>query len=97
LNTRRELREWLGWSLMQVRSATDVLVALEYLVVAGGGRGRCRTYRLVGAVVPVGAGPAPTSSASSSGATTQLVALVPDLSCEQKNAHVVAAYEKVSQ
>ena len=95
--TRRELREWLGWSLMQVRSATDVLVALEYLVVAGGGRGRCRTYRLVGAVVPVGAGPAPTSSASSSGTTTQLVALVPDLSCEQKNAHVVAAYEKVSQ
>jgi hypothetical protein len=45
--TRRELREWLGWSDTQVRAATDRLVALEYLVVSGGGRGRCRTYRLV--------------------------------------------------
>jgi hypothetical protein len=45
--TRRELRELLGWSDTQVRVATDRLVALEYLVVAGGGRGRCRTYRLV--------------------------------------------------
>ena len=45
--TRRELRERLGWSDTQVRAATDRLVALEYLVVSGGGRGRCRTYRLV--------------------------------------------------
>jgi hypothetical protein len=45
--TRRELREQLGWSDTQVRAATDRLVALEYLVVSGGGRGRCRTYRLV--------------------------------------------------
>lgn len=45
--TRRELREWLGWSDTQVRAATDRLVALEFLVVSGGGRGRCRTYSLV--------------------------------------------------
>jgi hypothetical protein len=45
--TRRELREGLGWSDTQVRAATDRLVALEYLVVSGGGRGRCRTYSLV--------------------------------------------------
>jgi len=37
----------LGWSDTQVRAATDRLVALEYLVVSGGGRGRCRTYSLV--------------------------------------------------
>lgn len=48
--TRRELRERLGWSDTQVRTATDRLVALEYLVVSGGGRGRCRTYRLVSGV-----------------------------------------------
>jgi len=45
--TRRELRELLGWSDTQVRGAADRLVALEYLVVTPGGRGRCRTYRLV--------------------------------------------------
>ena len=38
--TRRKLRELLGWSDVQVRRATDRLVALEYLVVAGGGRER---------------------------------------------------------
>jgi hypothetical protein len=46
--TRREMRERLGWSDTQVRTGTDRLVALEYLVVSGGGRGRCRTYCLVG-------------------------------------------------
>ena len=45
--TRREMREALGWSDTQVRVSTDRLVALEYLVVSGGGRGRCRTYSLV--------------------------------------------------
>ena len=46
--TRREMREALGWSDNQVRAGTDRLVALEYLVVSGGGRGRCRIYALVG-------------------------------------------------
>jgi hypothetical protein len=45
--TRRQLRGLLGWSDVQVRAATDRLVTLEYLVVAGGGRGRCRTYSYV--------------------------------------------------
>lgn len=45
--TRRELRERLGWSDKQVRTGTDRLVALEYLVVAGAGRGRCRTFSYV--------------------------------------------------
>jgi hypothetical protein len=52
--TRRELRETLGWTDKAVRTGTDRLVALEYLVVSGGGRGRCRTYRYVGEVAPVG-------------------------------------------
>jgi hypothetical protein len=57
--TRRELRERLGWSDKQVRTGTDRLVALEYLVVAGSGRGRCRTYSYVGDFDQVGpsAGP----------------------------------------
>jgi len=45
--TRRQLRTLLGWSERQVRSATETLVAHEHLVVAGGGRGRLRSYRLV--------------------------------------------------
>ncbi len=52
--TRRQLRERLGWSDRQVRSATDRLVQLEYLVVSGGGRGRCRTYCLVPDFAPLG-------------------------------------------
>jgi DNA primase len=51
--TRRQLRELLGWSDTQVRAATERLVALEYLVVSGGGRGRCRTYRLVPDFAPL--------------------------------------------
>ena len=46
-------RELLGWSDTQVRAATERLVALEYLVVSGGGRGRCRTYRLVPDFAPL--------------------------------------------
>jgi len=92
--TRRELRELLGWSLMQVRAATDALVALEYLVVAGGGRGRCRTYRLIGAAVHVGGISTPTSAHTSSGATTKLVELVPETILPQTDAITVAAYEK---
>ena len=52
--TRRELREMTGWSDKQVRAGTDRLVALEYLVVSGGGRGRCRTYAYVPEIAPVG-------------------------------------------
>jgi len=52
--TRRELRELLGWSDIQVRRATDRLVALEYLVPVGGGRGRCRTYHYVADIGQVG-------------------------------------------
>lgn len=57
--TRRELRELLGWSDKQVRAATDRLVALEYLVVAGGGRGRCRTYNYVPGLGELRPGPSP--------------------------------------
>jgi hypothetical protein len=81
--TRRELRGLLGWSDMQVRAATDRLVALEYLVVAGGGRGRCRTYTYVPEIGQVGGsnGPvrspgAPTSQPSSPGETDEFVQLV---------------------
>jgi hypothetical protein len=81
--TRRELRGLLGWSDMQVRAATDRLVALEYLVVAGGGRGRCRTYTYVPEIAPVRGPdgsvrpPAPrTSQASSPGDTDEFVQLV---------------------
>ena len=90
--TRRQLRERLGWSVNQVRDATDRLVELEYLVVSGGGRGRCRSYRLVadvespvsnrathvGAVGDVGDVAPPTGGTSPSGATDELVPLVPD-------------------
>jgi DNA primase len=44
--TRRQIRERLGWSDKTVRTATDRLVALEYLVASTGGRGRLRTYHL---------------------------------------------------
>jgi hypothetical protein len=92
--TRRELRELLGWSLMQVRAATDALVALEYLVVAGGGRGRCRTYRLVGAVGVVGERSAPTCSLARSGETTELVKLVPEVTHPHENGVSSASYEE---
>lgn len=69
--TRREMRELLGWSDAQVRAATDRLVALEYLVVAGGGRGRCRTYRLVGEFVPVRDAQPRTCGPASPGQTEQ--------------------------
>jgi len=81
--TRRQLRGLLGWSDMQIRAATDRLVALEYLVVAGGGRGRCRTYTYVpeigqvgGQDGPVGAAGAPTSHPTSPGITGEFVQLV---------------------
>jgi Fe2+ transport system protein FeoA len=80
--TRRELRERLGWSDKQVRSGTDRLVALEYLVVSGSGRGRCRTYSYVfdiGQVGPssgpVGPGAGRTSDATSPGKTERLAQL----------------------
>lgn len=75
--TRRELREALGWSDSQVRDATDRLVALEYLVVTGGGRGRCRTYHYVppitirGSSAPVRARRGRTSRATPPGATDE--------------------------
>jgi hypothetical protein len=81
--TRRELRGLLGWSDMQVRAATDRLVALEYLVVAGGGRGRCRTYTYVpemaqvrGPDGPVRPPAARSSQASPPGGTDEFVQLV---------------------
>jgi hypothetical protein len=86
--TRRQLRERLGWSINQVRDATDRLVELEYFVVSGGGRGRCRSYRLVDDLVStlpvpapevgeVGDRVSPTFDASLSGETDELVGLVP--------------------
>jgi hypothetical protein len=52
--TRRELRQLLGWSDKQVRSATWRLVRLEHLVSTPGGRGRLRRYRLVESFVASG-------------------------------------------
>jgi len=80
--TRRQLRERLGWSDTQVRAATDRLVALEYLVVSGGGRGRCRTYRLVHDFAPMNFGAVGdydqrTSHATPSGEERQFVQFVP--------------------
>jgi len=81
--TRRELRELLGWSEIQIRRATDRLVALEYLVPAGGGRGRCRTYHYVAEIGPVGHPNhpvghqgRPTGNPSDAGQADQLVRLV---------------------
>ena len=81
--TRRELRGLLGWSDMQVGAATDRLVALEYLVVAGGGRGRCRTYTYVPEIAQVRDPDGPvrppagrTSQASSPGEMSKFVQLV---------------------
>jgi hypothetical protein len=89
--TRRQLRERLGWSVNQVRDATDRLVELEYLVVSGGGRGRCRSYQLVddlastprvpasevGGVSEVGDRVSLTFDSSLSGETDEFVGLVP--------------------
>jgi energy-coupling factor transporter ATP-binding protein EcfA2 len=80
--TRRQLRERLGWSDTQVRAATDRLVALEYLVVSTGGRGRCRTYRLVPDFAPTNLASVrdrdqPTSQATSSGEVRQFVEFAP--------------------
>lgn len=55
--TRRELRELLGWSERQVRQATETLLAHEHLVVSGGGRGRLRSYRVVGPSQTIDRGP----------------------------------------
>jgi hypothetical protein len=81
--TRRQLRGLLGWSDMQVRAATDRLVTLEYLVAAGGGRGRCRTYTYVPEIAqvrgpdgPVRPPAARTSQAASPGETNEFVQLV---------------------
>ncbi len=91
--TRRQLRERLGWSISQVRDATNRLVELEYLVVSGGGRGRCRSYRLVadlastlhvpvsevGGVGQVGEPVSPIFDASPLGKMDKLAGLVPSL------------------
>jgi hypothetical protein len=74
--TRRELREFLGWSDTQVRNATERLVALEYLVVSPGGRGRCRRYQLVGEFAPVRPLDERTFAPTSSGETDQFVQFV---------------------
>jgi hypothetical protein len=108
--TRRQLRERLGWSVNQVRDATDRLVGLEYLVVSGGGRGRCRSYRLVAAAAavptpfrPVGEGSevgddvSPTGRLAASGETDQLVPLVPSLHTRRDSATSVgASYTEIS-
>jgi hypothetical protein len=107
--TRRQVRQRLGWSVNQVRDATDYLVELEYLVVSGGGRGRCRSYRLVADVAtvptpvrPVGVGGEvgddvpPTDRSSASGGMDQLVPLVHE-SCTRRDvdASAVASYTEI--
>jgi DNA primase len=44
--TRRELREYCGWSDFQVRTHLDRLVDLEYVLVHRGGRGQSYIYEL---------------------------------------------------
>jgi hypothetical protein len=99
--TRRELRELLGWSDVQVRAATDRLVVLEYLVASGGGRGRCRTYHYVPPVVQVrgrngsvrGSG-SRTSDPSSPGETDELVGLVGLSEARDASSTFVVPYTK---
>jgi hypothetical protein len=95
--TRRELREQLGWSIAQVRAATESLVDSEYVVVTGGGRGRCRTYRLVGELMDVGATPSPTFSTTSSGEKSQLVKLADVGTPDTREAPYSDSYGKIDR
>ena len=45
--SRREFREWIGWSDFQVRMHFDKLVAMEYVLVHHGKQGRCYVYELI--------------------------------------------------
>ena len=45
--SRREFREWIGWSDFQVRMHLDKLVAMEYLLVHHGKQGRSYVYELI--------------------------------------------------
>lgn len=45
--TRREIREFCGWSDFQVRTHMDKLVTLEYVLAHRGRRGQCFVYELV--------------------------------------------------
>jgi len=95
--TRREMRELLGWSDAQVRAATDRLVALEYLVVAGGGRGRCRTYRLVGEFAPARGTDPRTCGPVSPGPSEQFARLAEFGEVHGSDAATAASYVKVDE
>ncbi len=45
--SRREFREWIGWSDFQVRMHLDKLVAMEYVLVHHGKQGRCYVYEMI--------------------------------------------------
>ena len=45
--TRRDVREYTGWSDFQVRKHLQKLVSLEYMIVHRGGRGQTFEYELV--------------------------------------------------
>ena len=45
--SRREFREWIGWSDFQVRMHLDKLVAMEYVLVHHGKQGRSYAYELI--------------------------------------------------
>ncbi len=45
--SRREVREYVGWTEFQVRTHINRLVALEYLLVHRGGRGQSFVYELL--------------------------------------------------
>ncbi len=45
--SRREFREWIGWSDFQVRMHLDKLVAMEYVLVYHGKQGRSYVYELI--------------------------------------------------
>jgi hypothetical protein len=74
--TRRNLRDLLGWTVTQVRAACDSLVALEYLEVSGGGRGRSRTYQSLDDASAIELVAMPTAESDATGEVAKLVRLV---------------------
>ena len=56
LFSRRELREFTGWSQMQIRRHLDRLLELEYISTRGGRNGITMKYEFLGELIDDGAG-----------------------------------------